>query len=107
MPGRREVAVVARYQVMEGHDDQVAELLSHHAAATLAEPGCQHFAVLRGIEDPAVFVLYERYVSQEAFDTHTASPHYEGIVRDLIRPLLQDRTVEFLQAIQPAESGPA
>ena len=48
-------------------------------------------------------MLYERYTGQEAFEAHTASPHYEGIAVARIRPLLTDRTLEFCQVITPDE----
>ena len=96
-----EVAIVVRYQAMAGKGDEVAALLSRHTVATRAEPGCRDFVALRGVEDPDSFVLYERYTGQEAFEAHTASPHYEGIAVARIRPLLKDRTVEFCEVVQP------
>ena len=98
-----QLALVVRYQAMAGKGDEVAALLSRHVAATRAEPGCRDFVALRGTEDPDSFVLYERYSSREAFDAHMASPHYQGIAVEAIRPLLSDRTVEFCQVIEPAD----
>jgi len=97
-----EVAVVVRYQAMAGKGDEVAALLATHTAATRAEPGNLDFVALRSNEDPDAFVLYERYAGQEAFEAHTASPHYEGIAVARIRPLLADRTVEFCQVVEPS-----
>ena len=96
-----EVAIVVRYQAMAGKGDEVAALLAQHVAASRAEPGCVDFVALRTTEDPDAFVLYERYSSREAFEAHTASPHYEGIAVAQIRPLLSDRTVEFCQVVEP------
>jgi len=96
-----EVAIVVRYQAMEGTGDEVAALLARHAAATRAEPGNLDFVALRSTGDPDAFVLYERYASQAAFEAHTASAHYEGIAVAQIRPRLKDRTVEFCQVIAP------
>ena len=96
-----EVAIVVRYQAMEGKGDEVAALLARHAAATRAEPGNLDFVALRSTEDPDAFVLYERYSGREGFEAHTASPHYEGIAVAQIRPLLSDRTVEFCQVVEP------
>ena len=98
----REIVVIARYLAITGEGGKVAALLSRHAAASQAEPGCREFTALRGTENPDSFVLYERYESSDAFDAHVASPHYEGIARDQIRPLLRERTVEFCQVITPA-----
>jgi len=100
-PGTSEVAIVVRYQATKGRGDEVATLLARHAAATQAEPGNLDFVALRSFEDLDAFVLYERYADSDAFEAHTASPHYEGIAVAQIRPLLKDRTVEFCQVIEP------
>jgi quinol monooxygenase YgiN len=96
-----EVAIVVRYQAQPGRGNEVAALLARHTAATRAEPGNLDFVALRGTEDPDSFVLHERYADSDAFEAHTASPHYEGIAVAQIRPLLADRTVEFCQVIEP------
>ena len=96
-----EVALIVHYQAKPGMGDEVAALLARHTAATRAEPGNLDFVALRGTEDPDAFVLYERYADSDAFEAHTASPHYEGIAVAQIRPLLADRTVEFCQVIEP------
>ena len=96
-----EVAIVVHYQAQPGRGDEVAALLARHAAATRAEPGNLDFVALRGTEDPDSFVLYERYADSDAFEAHTASPHYEGIAVAQIRPLLSNRTVDFCQVIAP------
>jgi quinol monooxygenase YgiN len=101
-----EFIVVARYQVKVGQGDQVARLLGSHIAATRGEPGCLEFVALRSTANPDAFVLYERYASRESFDAHLASPHFETIVRGSIWPLLDDRVVDFHQAV-PAAPEPA
>jgi quinol monooxygenase YgiN len=97
-----EVAIVVHYQAMEGKGDEVAALLARHTAATRAEPGCHDFVALRSSDDPDSFVLYERYASQQAFEAHQASPHFEGIAVAQIRPLLSNRAVEFCQVVEPS-----
>ena len=96
-----EIAITVRYQAHAGRGDEVAALLARHAAATRAEPGNLDFVALRGTEDRDSFVLYERYAGADAFEAHTASPHYEGIAVAQIRPLLSNRTVDFCQVVRP------
>ena len=100
-----EIAIIVHYQALAGRGDDVAALLSRHTAATRAEPGCRDFVALRGSEDPDSFVLYERYESQEAFDAHLASPHFNDIAAAQIRPLLRERTLKFQEVITPVD-GP-
>ena len=96
------VTIVVRYQAVTGKGDEVAALLGRHVAASRAEPGCVDFVALRSTEDPDAFVLYEHYVSQEAFEAHQASPHFTGIAVARIRPLLADRSIEFCEVVAPS-----
>jgi quinol monooxygenase YgiN len=96
------VAIVVRYQAAAGKGDEVAALLAQHAAASRAEPGCVDFVALRTTEDPDAFLLYEHYVSTDAFQAHQASPHFTGIAVAQIRPLLADRSVEFCEVVAPS-----
>ena len=97
-----EVALIVHYQAKPGMGDEVAALLARHTAATRAEPGNLDFVALRGTEDPDSFMLYERYADSDAFEAHTASPHYEGIAVAQIRPLLAERTLQFCQVVEPS-----
>ena len=97
-----EVALIVHYQAKPGMGDEVAALLARHTAATRAEPGNLDFVALRGTEDRDSFVLYERYAGADAFEAHTASPHYEGIAVAQIRPLLAERTLQFCQVVEPS-----
>ena len=100
-----DVALVVHYQALPGKGAEVAALLSEHAAATQAEPGCLAFVALRSAQDPDAFVLYEHYNDPAALDAHIASPHYLNIARNQIRPLLAERTVEQHVPIVPAGPG--
>jgi (4S)-4-hydroxy-5-phosphonooxypentane-2,3-dione isomerase len=44
--------------------------------ASIREPGNVRFDVLRSVEDPHRFVLYEWYVDEEAARAHRLTPHY-------------------------------
>jgi (4S)-4-hydroxy-5-phosphonooxypentane-2,3-dione isomerase len=44
--------------------------------ASIREPGNLRFDVLRSVEDPLRFVLYEWYVDEEAAKAHKETSHY-------------------------------
>jgi autoinducer 2-degrading protein len=46
--------------------------------ASVREPGNLRFDVLRSVEDPNRFVLYEWYVDEDAAKAHKLTPHYEA-----------------------------
>jgi (4S)-4-hydroxy-5-phosphonooxypentane-2,3-dione isomerase len=43
---------------------------------SIREPGCLRFDVIRSVEDPTRFVLYEWYVSERAAVAHKETAHY-------------------------------
>ncbi len=68
--------VVARIRAAEGKSDALAALLVEQAAAVrAAEPGCLVYRVHRSTRDPALFVFYEQYADEAAFDAHRNAPH--------------------------------
>jgi quinol monooxygenase YgiN len=83
--------VVARYRVTSGHESAVARLLRANARASRAEPGCLEFSVYQEIDDHRAFLLYERYTSEDAFQAHRQTPHFQNIIERQVAPLLDER----------------
>lgn len=87
--------------VKEGHeDDFIAATIKNHEGS-VQEPGNLRFDVLQSRGDPARFMLYEVYESDEAARAHKDTEHYkvwretvepwmakprEGVAHDVIRP---------------------
>ena len=70
----------------EGHESKVARLLRKNAEASRAEPGCLEFSVYQEIDDPRAFLLYEQYMSEDAFQAHRRTPHFEEIIEQQVAP---------------------
>ena len=70
------LTVVARIRAAKGRGDALAALLSEQAAVVLkAEPGCLVYRAHRSITDPDLFLFYEMYADDAAFDLHRSAPH--------------------------------
>jgi len=70
------LTVVARLRSAQGKGDALATLLSEQAAVIRdAEPGCLVYRIHRGTHDPELFLIYETYVDDAAFDLHRRSSH--------------------------------
>jgi quinol monooxygenase YgiN len=70
------LTVVARLRAAKGKGDALAALLSEQAAAVRsAEPGCLAYRVHRSTTDPEIFLIYETYADDAAFDLHRQAPH--------------------------------
>ena len=70
------LTVVARIRAAQGKGDALAALLSEQAGVVRnAEPGCLVYRVHRSTGDPDLFLFYETYADDAAFDAHRKSPH--------------------------------
>lgn len=87
--------VTALWGAKEGEEDAVREILETLAPLCLAEPGCRQFTVHRSTEDPRLFLLYEQYDDEAAFEAHAASEHVERYVRGDAVPRLERRERSF------------
>ena len=56
-------------------DDFIAASVENHRG-TRAEPGNLRFDLVRRVDDPAVFLLYEVYESEDAVAAHKDTAHY-------------------------------
>jgi quinol monooxygenase YgiN len=71
-----ELTVVARIRAAHGKGDALAALLAEQVAAVRqAEPGCLIYRPHRSTTDPDLFIFYEQYQDEAAFDAHRAAPH--------------------------------
>jgi quinol monooxygenase YgiN len=70
------LTVVATIRAAAAKGDALAALLTEQAAVVRqAEPGCLVYRVHRSTEDAALFLFYETYVDEAAFEAHRTSPH--------------------------------
>jgi quinol monooxygenase YgiN len=70
------LTVVAKIRAVKGKGDALAALLKEQVAAVrAAEPGCLVYRPHRSTTDPDVFIFYEQYKDDAAFDVHRKAPH--------------------------------
>lgn len=70
------LTVVAKVRAARGKGDALAALLSEQTAVVLgAEPGCLVYRAHRSTTDPELFLFYESYVDDAAFEIHRDAPH--------------------------------
>jgi len=89
------LTVVARVRAAAGKADALAALLTEQAATVrAAEPGCLVYRVHRSTKDPSLFLFYEAYVDDAAFEAHRNAPHLAAYRERRVREGLLDGAVE-------------
>jgi quinol monooxygenase YgiN len=70
------LTVVAKIRAAKGKGDALATLLAEQAGVVRkAEPGCLVYRPHRSSKDPDLFLFYEMYKDDAAFDVHRKAPH--------------------------------
>jgi quinol monooxygenase YgiN len=87
--------LTAKWTAREDEVPAVEAALRRLIAATRTEPGNLVYQCHRDPSDPRVFLLYEMYEDEAAFQAHASSPHFdEYAVHDAI-PRLESRERHF------------
>lgn len=74
MPG--VLTVIAEIRAARGKGDALAALLTEQAAVVRShEPGCLAYRPHRSTSDPELFLFYETYADDAAFEAHRSAPH--------------------------------
>jgi quinol monooxygenase YgiN len=87
-----EFVVIARYRARAGEESRVEAALKEMCEPTRAEPGNLDYQVMRDPGQSGVFVLYERYTDEAAFQAHLATEHFATWLRGQVLPFLEERT---------------
>jgi quinol monooxygenase YgiN len=94
-------AVVAKWTARSGEEAAVAASLAALTQATHAEPGNLVYQPHTDPDDPRVFMIYEQYVDEAAFQAHAASEHFAiHALRDAV-PRLDSRERAFYETWDP------
>jgi len=79
-PQKEKTVIVARIAVKEGQEKAFIEIASKLVAATRAEEGNLFYTLYQSTENPSVFIIYEEYKDDAAFEIHENSTHFAAFV---------------------------
>jgi quinol monooxygenase YgiN len=92
--------VVARWRPREGQIEKIEAILRELTKEIRREPGNLQFIVNRSHDDPNEFLLYEQYVSEQAFLDHRQTPHFKTLVLEQAVPLLERREIHAFSVFE-------
>ncbi|MBU0961264.1 MAG: antibiotic biosynthesis monooxygenase [Proteobacteria bacterium] len=76
-------AVIVKVQIKTQHREEFIEaMLADGRGSMQNEPGCLLFNIVEDHADPNLLHLYEVYASEQAFDLHKRSPHFQTWLED-------------------------
>jgi quinol monooxygenase YgiN len=76
-----ELTVVAKVRAKPGREADLEREFRAIVSPTHAEPGCLRYTLHRAVEDRALFITIERWVSKDAVDRHFGAPHTQSLLK--------------------------
>jgi quinol monooxygenase YgiN len=101
-----KITVTARAKAKPGKEKDLENALRDCVGPTHAEPGCLLYTVHRDLQDPASFLVFERWASIDAHNAHMASAHVQELfkkVPELVAGPPDILTFELIPMGQPAK----
>ena len=94
--------VVVRIEVKPEKLESFLELVHVDAVGTRKEPGNVRFDVLRLLDQPTKFALYEVYKDEDAVKAHQQTEHYARWRREIEALQAVPRTADKFTTVDPA-----
>jgi autoinducer 2-degrading protein len=91
--------------VKEGHERDFVQATRRNHEGTRQEPGNRRFDVLRAVDEPRRFFLYEVYDSAEAFKAHQQTAHYLSWKEAVAEWMAEPRQGVKHESLFPAADG--
>jgi quinol monooxygenase YgiN len=94
------LTVVARIYPKPGKEDEVGALLVRMAEAVeRSEPDCLVYRPHRLTAQPVVFLFYEQYRSDAAFEFHKTAPHLAACRAEMKALVRQPTEIELYRSL--------
>ncbi|HHW07035.1 MAG TPA: antibiotic biosynthesis monooxygenase [Clostridia bacterium] len=89
------VTVIAKLTAAAGKEKELAALCKNMAAQVREnEPGCLEYAPFVSLDASSVFLFYEKYQDNAAFDAHVKTPYFKQFMTDVTPLLAADMEVQ-------------
>ena len=86
---QEKITVLARFRAKTGLEQDLKELLLALIEPGRLDEGCINYDLHQAIDDPALFIFYENWLSREHLDKHSTTPHVE-LFRSKAKALLAE-----------------
>jgi quinol monooxygenase YgiN len=91
--------LIARLTAREGEEERAAGIIRELVEATRSEPGNVQYIAHRDVDDPRVFLMYEQYRDQAAFEEHGQTEHFQRLGPGALFPLMEQRERNFYETL--------
>jgi len=75
------ITAIGIVRAKPGREEELGKRMAALIGPTREEPGCIAYDLLRSIDDPAVWILLEKWRSRIDLDEHIRSAHLQAFLR--------------------------
>jgi autoinducer 2-degrading protein len=93
--------IIVRLEVKPDRVHDFLKLVSFNSSESRKEPGNLRFDVVRSVDNPNLFRLYEVYRDEAAVQAHQATPHYAKWRAEIEALLVVPRLSEKFMSVFP------
>jgi len=93
--------IVVRLEVKPDRVNDFLKLVTFNAAESRREPGNLRFDVIRSVDNPTLYRLYEVYRDDDAVRAHQATAHYAKWRAEIEDLLVTPRLSEKFTSVSP------
>jgi autoinducer 2-degrading protein len=93
--------IIVRLEVKPDRVNDFLKLVTFNATESRKEPGNLRFDVVRSVDNPTLFRLYEVYRDEAAMGAHQATPHYAKWRVEIEALLVTPRLSEKFTSVFP------
>jgi autoinducer 2-degrading protein len=93
--------IMVRLEVKADRVDDFLKLVVFNASESRKEPGNLRFDVVRAVDNPTRFGLYEVYLDEASVRAHQATPHYAKWRAEVESLLVAPRLSERFASVFP------
>jgi quinol monooxygenase YgiN len=86
-----KTSLIATIHILPGFEQEVKDALKTMEIASSKETGCEQFVPTTQKDSPQTVVIYEVYLSAEAFQLHLASPHAKAFFEFVKGKIVNDK----------------
>jgi len=94
-----KVSVLAKCKAKSGMEEELKKELMALVVLTRAESGCINYDLHQSVEDKALFILYENWVSKKDLDEHLAMPYLKAFLDKADEILAEPADITVLEMI--------
>lgn len=95
----KPISIVARVKAKPGIEDEVFATLKSLIEPTRREEGCISYVLHRSLDDPTLFIFYEKWRSRQDIDRHIEAPHIAPVLASADQILAAPPELLFLEEV--------